>query len=518
MSYRDLSTSYKRSQPARPAATCAAAAAQEQRKRSRSGVPQAASSADTTASAPQLRGSPYVTYGRRITARIDSSAFRFRGNVCEQQRQRHLRADVRGAFTTRQQYKTLAATFTTRAATGSPYACRDISNRATFAQAPAPLPRRHARQQRRENNQEQPHQVASSADATASAPQLRGGSHVAIEFQRTLRIDRSVYRSRSSVHDRTRSGSSKTDSQRSKELKRKTAAATTVALRTRRRARCVRRLAMIVSTRDSIYDTRGDVRGTRRSASGKSSVHQTLGDNMHYSWQRLEKHAAMCATPADRQQRNFLCKSRSIASPTAATAPALRESSRLTQGSKTVLQVGEEHPLATYLKRKRTSNSAAIAHPLATCLDDKDDTAYHLTHFRLLRLHAPQTSTARHTLRPRAPRPSAAHHNCDCAHRDLVRAPHSRAALATPARRVPDVSGHLYQVSRRAKACATVSDHLRPANSISPSRPRRTCARHYSFDSDAPATAADIYTTPRAPRRPARPLATLHTPKTLHAS
>ncbi|KAH9014737.1 hypothetical protein EDB84DRAFT_1568016 [Lactarius hengduanensis] len=95
---------------------------------------------------------------------------------------------------------------------GSPYGCRDISNRATFAQAPAPLPRRHARQQRRKNNQEQPHQVASSvkvevvkavkdrsgpvldsfdryqfhrcssADPTASAPQLRGGSHVAIEF------------------------------------------------------------------------------------------------------------------------------------------------------------------------------------------------------------------------------------------------------------------------------------------------------------------------------------------------
>ncbi|KAH9019355.1 hypothetical protein EDB85DRAFT_2153854 [Lactarius pseudohatsudake] len=62
--------------------------------------------------------------------------------------------------------------------------------------------------------QEQPHQVASSADPTASAPQLRGGSHVAIEFERTLRIDRSVYRSRGSVRDRTRRGSSKNNSQR----------------------------------------------------------------------------------------------------------------------------------------------------------------------------------------------------------------------------------------------------------------------------------------------------------------
>ncbi|KAH9019177.1 hypothetical protein EDB85DRAFT_2153994 [Lactarius pseudohatsudake] len=349
-----------------PAAPCVAAAAQEQRKRSRSGVPQAASSTDTTVSAPQSRGSSYVTHGRQMTARIDSSTFRFRGsrgpaaapyargrarrvrqsaiiastrnsiydtrgNVREQQRQRHLRADVRGALTTRRQYKTLAVTFTTHAAIGSPYACRDISNRATFAQAPAPLPRRHARQQRRENNQEQPHQVASSADATASAPQLRGGSHVAIEFQRTLCIDRSVYRSRSSVRDRTRSGSSKTDSQRSKERKRKTAAATTVALRTRRRARCVRRSAIIVSTRDSIYDTRGDQR---------SQVPQTRA----------------------RQEQ---------------------------------LALGEEHPLATYLKRKRTSNSTAIVHPLATCLDDKDDTAYHLTHFRLLRLRAPRPSAPR---------------------------------------------------------------------------------------------------------------------------
>ncbi|KAH9007720.1 hypothetical protein EDB85DRAFT_2165306 [Lactarius pseudohatsudake] len=236
-----------------PVAPCVAAAAQEQCKRSRSGVPQAASSADTTASAPQLRGGSYVTHGRQMTARIDSSTFRFRGirtqtrgpaaapyargrarrvrqsamiastrnsihDTRGNQRQRHLRADVRGALTTRRQYETLATMFTTRTATGSPYACQDISNRATFAQAPAPLPRRHARQQRRENNQEQPHQVTSSADPTASTPQLRGGSHVAIKFQRTSRIDSSDFRFRSSVRGGTRHSSLKSNTQRSKEL------------------------------------------------------------------------------------------------------------------------------------------------------------------------------------------------------------------------------------------------------------------------------------------------------------
>ncbi|KAH9023350.1 hypothetical protein EDB85DRAFT_1894832 [Lactarius pseudohatsudake] len=80
------SASYKRLQPARqpftnPAATCAAAAAQEQRKRSRSSLHQLASSADLTASAPRLRGGSYVTYGRQMTSHIDSSDFRFRGSV-----------------------------------------------------------------------------------------------------------------------------------------------------------------------------------------------------------------------------------------------------------------------------------------------------------------------------------------------------------------------------------------------------------------------------------------------------
>ncbi|KAH9012894.1 hypothetical protein EDB85DRAFT_2158630 [Lactarius pseudohatsudake] len=96
------------------------------------------------------------------------------------------RADPSNVREDSQQPQRLIQAFTTRAATctGAAMQLRRPRNleRATFAQAPAPLPRRHARQQRRENNQEQPHQVASSADPTASAPQLRGGSHVAIEF------------------------------------------------------------------------------------------------------------------------------------------------------------------------------------------------------------------------------------------------------------------------------------------------------------------------------------------------
>ncbi|KAH9014248.1 hypothetical protein EDB85DRAFT_2157556 [Lactarius pseudohatsudake] len=172
-------------------------------------------------------------------------------HIQEQQRQRHLRTDVRSALTTRRQYETLAATFTTRMAT-----CTEAAPMRAETLATEPHSRRHPRREytfammfqatdsvyqshgdmrgsssarTTHEYQEQPHQVASGADLTASAPQLRGGSHVAIEFQRTLRIDRSVYRSRGSVRDRTRSGSSKTDSQHSKELKRKTSVATTVA-------------------------------------------------------------------------------------------------------------------------------------------------------------------------------------------------------------------------------------------------------------------------------------------------
>ncbi|KAH9015537.1 hypothetical protein EDB84DRAFT_1565684 [Lactarius hengduanensis] len=45
--------------------------------------------------------------------------------------------------------------------------------------------------------------------------------------------------------------------------------------------------------------------------------------------------------------------------------------------------------------------------------------------------------------------------------------PHSRAALATYARRVTDAGGHLYEVSRHTEACATDSDHLRPTDPVS---------------------------------------------------
>jgi len=97
--------------------------------------------------------------------------------------------------------------------------------------------------------------------------------------------------------------------------------------------------------------------------------------------------------------------------------------------------------------------------------------------------------------------------------------PHSRTALATQARRVPDLGGHPCEVTRRAEACATSSDCFRPLDPAGlrvahrfRSREHRIRAWPTRLDSDTPATAPALYTTPRAPRRPARPLAPLHTP------
>ncbi|KAH9008488.1 hypothetical protein EDB83DRAFT_526744 [Lactarius deliciosus] len=61
---------------------------------------------------------------------------------------------------------------------------------------------------------------------------------------------------------------------------------------------------------------------------------------------------------------------------------------------------------------------------------------------------------------------------------------HSCAALATQAQHVTNQGSHLCKVSRRAEACATISDHMQPSNRAgfhvvhcSSSWPHRTCAR-----------------------------------------
>ncbi|KAH9028309.1 hypothetical protein EDB84DRAFT_1563144 [Lactarius hengduanensis] len=76
-------------------------------------------------------------------------------------------------------------------------------------------------------------------------------------------------------------------------------------------------------------------------------------------------------------------------------------------------------------------------------------------------------------------------------------APHSRAALATQARRVPNLSGHIYKVSRRAKACATVSDCSRPTD--------RTSSPNLA--ALARGSSPSTVTRPRPPQTRIRPLA-----------
>src|SRR6266702_4671440 len=97
--------------------------------------------------------------------------------------------------------------------------------------------------------------------------------------------------------------------------------------------------------------------------------------------------------------------------------------------------------------------------------------------------------------------------------------PHSCAALATQARRVPDLGGHPYEVTHRAEVCTTISNHFQPPDPVGLhvahcfcSRARRTHAQPMRLDSNVLAIALALYTIPRAPWRPARPLAPLHTP------
>ncbi|KAH9019217.1 hypothetical protein EDB85DRAFT_2153959 [Lactarius pseudohatsudake] len=170
---------------------------------------------------------------------------------------------------------------------------------------------------------------------------LRGGPHITYKSQRILRIDGSIYRSR--YRTQLERSSFKSNPQRDEKNK------------------------CDVQQRRHLRAHVCGVVGDRR----RSPAHATASTTP----------AATCTTPADQRQRT----TRSIASPAAATAPASRGSSWLTQGSKTVLRVsnsvlksrervrdksdlasGEKHSLANYLKHKRQGRHRIPAHAFTT--------------------------------------------------------------------------------------------------------------------------------------------------------
>ncbi|KAH9009481.1 hypothetical protein EDB84DRAFT_1446266 [Lactarius hengduanensis] len=139
-----------------------------------------------------------------------------------QQRQCHLRADVRGALTTRQQYETLAATFTTRAATCAGAAMQlrrprapqlsvahHTCNRAhrKLAWHITPVTARTATLARRVTTRGashlRPHAPRTSAARHTLQPRARAPSHLAQGFRVISSVDSSGLKSRECVRDKS---------------------------------------------------------------------------------------------------------------------------------------------------------------------------------------------------------------------------------------------------------------------------------------------------------------------------
>ncbi|KAH9032173.1 hypothetical protein EDB85DRAFT_2145732 [Lactarius pseudohatsudake] len=281
----------------------------------------------------------------------------------------------------------------------------DVSGQRKCLQPAQQLPRRHARQQRHENNQEQPHQVASSADPTASAPQLRGGSHVAIKFQRTSRIDSSDFRFRGSVRGGTRRSSLKSNTQPS-----------------RGPSRLARGYKTVLGVSSSVFQSR---EGTR----DKCDV--ALGEEHHpmkyIKREHPSDHAASQRTTTQHIARRDHTRD-------GATLRTASQQQCTTTQRPCAPQTSAAHHTAT----ARTVTYAARH----TCDRAHHDLARRVT-----------TATAR------TARPSAAHHNCDRAHRDLVRAarhtlqPRARAPshLAQGFRATPDVNSSVLRFRERVR-------------------------------------------------------------------